>query len=174
MHKVLSRIGCYFRTHLKNASKWTWLCCGSAHNAHMLTCMPRLTNFEPPRAMNPYLLFWDGFKSFWFNLSYTKKIFFPSSSSFQFLHLKNTSHDIFYVYRIRSGGRLLGVLEVYCFWIVCCFDAGGRPFLYSGGTCFLRTSAYVFVELVFTKPHNFRLWRRRCNTKTNSMGCMMW
>lgn len=76
------------------------------------------------------------YQRFWFNRSCTKKIFFPSSSFFQRLHLKNRPHYIFSVYRFRSGGRLLGVSDVCGSSIIFCFDAGGLWFLCSGGAWF--------------------------------------
>ena len=67
-----------------------------------------------------------------FNLSYTKKIFFPSSSFSRRLHLRNRPRCILYVYHFRSGGRLLGVSGVSGSSIISCFDAGGRLVLCSG------------------------------------------
>jgi hypothetical protein len=48
LREVVNKI----RTHLKNASEGPWRCCGSAQNAHILSCMLRFFA-EPRLALNP-------------------------------------------------------------------------------------------------------------------------
>ena len=105
---------------------------------------------------------------FWFNLSCTKKIFFLSSSFFQFLHLKNALHYIFYVYRFLSGGRLLGLLDVYCYSIIFCFGAGGLPFLYSGGAYFIRSLRLLDHRARYRNPKMFGCCDVAATYRTNS------